>query len=165
MGEHAQIGEAPPGVTLYQEHIRELIGVRTAPAADPARSVMGVALHSAILSACDGLQAASEEYAAASANLAEATVDLHVRRMQLVYAEEMETLRLIEVIPGEDAEERKAHLAVGLWEACEVVDARTARDEAVARHLRAEHQFRVVDQAVKALRARLDALTAVLKAA
>jgi hypothetical protein len=111
------------------------------------------------------LQAATEEYATASGLLAEATIDLHERRMQLTYAEDMETLRLIQAIPGKNAEERKAHLAVGLWEAEEVDEARTARDEAVARQARAEHHYRTLDVAQKSLSARLDALSALVRAA
>jgi hypothetical protein len=166
MSESLHQSDAPPEVALYRENIAAFAGARTAPAIPgPAEPILDFSLRAAILDLDQRLQAATEEYAAASGLLAEATIDLHERRMQLTYAEDMETLRLIQAIPGKNAEERKAHLAVGLWEADEVDEARTARDEVVARQARAEHHYRTLDVAQKSLRARLDALSALVRAA
>lgn len=132
------------------------------PLPGPAEAIMAFSVRAALLTLDDRLQAATEEYAAASAALDEATIALHEARMQLEFAEDTETARLLPTIVARNAEERKAALADALW-ATEVVDeARTHRDGCLAAHTRAEGRFRVVDRTCKDLNRRLAALTALV---
>lgn len=130
--------------------------------ADPVAAHEAFGLRATILALDHRLEEAAAQYAYASAHLADATVALHEARAQLQYAEELATARLVIEGQGRNADERKALLAAGLWDDEEVDQARSRRDEALADHTACEARFREADQAQKALRTRLAALTALV---
>jgi hypothetical protein len=161
MSEHGHASVNPPEVALYHEHIRQF----TFATPDLTEPGLDFSLRAAILAACDRLQAATEEYATASGLLAGALGRDADARLNLEYIEADARARLYrDGVPGTNEAARQAILATMLADDPDVDDARQARDTAHGDRLTAEHHFRVCDQAQKSLRARLDALSALVRA-
>lgn len=151
MAESAHRVQAVSGPTIY-------------PAPDPAEAIADYSLRAAIFGLCDRLQAATEEYAVVSADLADALAGDADARLNLDYLEgEFRTRAYNDGLPGTNEAQRLAYLAVRLADDPTVDEARQARDAAHRARLQAEHRFRVVDMAVKSLRGRLAALTALVE--
>lgn len=146
MGEHARTTEAPPEAGLYPRGPGETLRER-------------------ILDLDEALEAATAEYA--SRNEAAARMDrlIHAERYWCEEIETAATARLLPTIAGKNEAERRANLAAALQSDPAVAQLRDRRERATMQHSMAAELFRVADQRQKALRAQLDALSALVRMA
>jgi hypothetical protein len=147
------------------EHAHRTFAVpETATYPAPPASIMGVSLHAAILSLDDRLQAATEEYAAASANLAEAVIaEAEAREMHEAFVTRRRAEAHAAGLRGSNEAARQAALAELLRTDGDIALGANHLEELRDDRLTAEHNFRVVDQCQKSLRVRLEALSGLVR--
>jgi hypothetical protein len=149
VSEHAHTTFAIPETTQYPE---------------PPESIAAYSLRLVVLGTVGKLESATIAFASASADLADALAADADTRLNLDYLEDDFRARAYrDGLPGTNEAQRAAFLAVRLADDPTVDAARQARDSAHRARLKAEHDFRVAGQLEKSLRARLDALTALVR--
>jgi hypothetical protein len=149
------------GIVIDREHLDAIEDTYTITRA--GESILGFALRTRILTLDDELAEATRAYAAASATLAEATCREHeARGMHEAFVTRRRAEAHARGLPGTNEAARAAALADILRTDGDIALGAGHLEELCEARIMAEHHYRVADVAQKALRARLNALAALV---